>query len=105
MGPTATYRLPLQSVGPYTVTAVITQGLPAREYGVVVTNLNEPGGPVASPTPGVFALYYPPPPGTCFYDYFGSGAGKWERSGDWATVVLPDGDGAMTDSPPVCGST
>jgi hypothetical protein len=71
--------------------------LPAREYQLVVTNLNEPGGPVQSPTPGTFALYHSR--SACFYDFFESGSGKWERSGEWAIVTLPDGEPAMTDSP------
>jgi hypothetical protein len=97
VGPTATYSLPLASVSPFSVTAVVTQGLQAREYQVLVFNLNEPGGAVASPTPGVFALYDPAE--ACFYDFFESGAGKWERSGDWEIGILPDGERAMTDSP------
>jgi hypothetical protein len=76
---------------------VVTQGLPAREYQVLVYNLNEPGGPAVSPAPGTFALYDPAQ--ACFYDFFESGAGKWERDGDWDIVTLPSGEQAMTDSP------
>ena len=35
----------------------------------------------------------------CFYDFFESGAGKWQRSGDWDIAILPGGERAMTDSP------
>ncbi len=78
---------------------MITQGLPAREYQVVVANHNQPGGPAASPTPGIFALYDPPPPAACFYDFFESGASKWERGGEWDIAILPSGERALTDSP------
>jgi hypothetical protein len=71
--------------------------LPAREYQVLVYNLNEPGGPAVSPKPGTFALYDPAE--ACFYDFFESGAGKWERGGDWDIAILPTGERAMTDSP------
>jgi hypothetical protein len=99
IGPTATYTLPLVSVSPTSITAEITRGLPAREYQVSVINQNQPGGPVASPTPGAFALYAPSPPDTCFYDFFESGTGKWETDGDWGLVTLPNGERVMTDSP------
>jgi hypothetical protein len=96
-GPTASYTLPLTSVSPYTITALVPQGLQAREYEVWVVNQNQPGGAAVSPTPGTFALY--DPADACFYDFFESGAGKWERSGDWEIGILPDGERAMTDSP------
>jgi len=96
VGPMATYTLPLVSVSPYSITAVVTQGLQAREYEVVVANLNQPGGTTVS-NPGVFALYDPAE--ACFYDFFESGAGKWETSGEWGIVILPSGERAMTDSP------
>jgi hypothetical protein len=80
------------------VKAVVPQGLPPAEYQVVVRNLNEPGGPAVSPAPGTFALYSPLV-GARFYDYFESGAGKWDLDGDWAVTVLPDGEWAVTDSP------
>ena len=76
---------------------MVTQGLQAGEYQVIVVNRNEPGGGAASPTPGTFALY--DPADACFYDFFGSGSGKWERSGAWDTLILPSGEWAMTDSP------
>jgi hypothetical protein len=97
VGPTATYILPLVSVSPYSITAVVSQGLQAREYQLVVANLNQPGGPAVLPVPGTFALYDPAE--ACFYDFFESGAGKWETSGDWGIVILPSGERAMTDSP------
>jgi uncharacterized repeat protein (TIGR01451 family) len=87
------------SVSPTSITAEITRGLPAREYQVSVINQNQPGGPVASPTPAAFALYAPSPPDTCFYDFFESGTGKWETDGDWGIVTLPNGERVMTDSP------
>jgi hypothetical protein len=64
---------------------------------VLVVNRNEPGGGAVSPVPGRFALYAPQE--ACFYDFFESGAGKWERSGEWGIVILPSGERAMTDSP------
>jgi hypothetical protein len=48
--------------------------------------------------PGVFALYDPAQ--ACFYDFFRSGPGKWQRSGDWDIVtIMPSGEQALTDSP------
>jgi hypothetical protein len=52
---------------------------------------------VVSPEPGTFALYDPAE--ACFYDFFESGAGQWELSGDWGIAILPGGERAMTDSP------
>jgi hypothetical protein len=97
LGPTATYPLPIASVSPVSITAVVSKGLPAREYQVVVANYNEPGGAATSPDPGEFALY--DPADACFYDFFESGTGKWERDGSWDIVILPTGERAMTDSP------
>ncbi len=97
VGITGTYTLPLAAVSPVSVTAVVTPGLPACEYRVVVVNSSQPGGPAVSPAPGTFALY--DPAAACFYDFFQSGAGRWQRSGDWDIVVLPSGERAMTDSP------
>jgi hypothetical protein len=94
-GPTATYILQHQWVSTSTLTAVVTQGLPAREYQVVVANLNQPGPAVSNP--GTFALYNPAE--ACFYDFFESGASKWQTGGDWGIVILPSGERAMTDSP------
>ncbi|MCX7682574.1 MAG: hypothetical protein N2508_11545, partial [Anaerolineae bacterium] len=96
-GPSGTYSLPVVAVSPVSITAVVTRGLPAREYQVLVVNGNQPGGAAVSPTPGVFALYRPA--NACFYDFFESGAGKWQRDGDWDIAILPDGERAMTDSP------
>jgi hypothetical protein len=93
LGPTATYTLPLLSISPYSLTAVVTQGLPAREYGVRVVN----GDGGASPSPGIFALYDPAP--GCFYDFFESGASKWQLDGAWGIAILPSGERVMTDSP------
>jgi hypothetical protein len=98
VGPTARYTLPVQTVSPYTITAVVTQGLTAREYQVFVSNNNQPGGPAVSPTPGIFALY--DPADACFYDFFESGASQWQRDGAWDIVtIVPGGERAMTDSP------
>jgi hypothetical protein len=71
--------------------------LPAQEYQVVVGNLDQPAGSVASPIPGTFALYDPAQ--ACFYDFFQSGLGKWQRDGSWDVVTLPGGERALTDSP------
>ncbi len=95
VGPTATYTLPLLSVSPYSITAVVTAGLEAREYQVIVV---APGEGV-SPVPGTFALYAPGPAGACFYDYFESGASRWQPGGEWAIAILPRGERAVTDSP------
>ncbi len=92
-GPTATYTLPVTSVSAYSITAVVTRGLPAREYQVRLVN----GDGGVSPVPGVFALY--DPADACFYDFFESGAGKWQLSGTWGIAILPSGERAMTDSP------
>jgi hypothetical protein len=97
VGPSATYTLPLRSVSPTSISAVVPRGWPPGEYQVVAFNLNEPGGAAASPTPGTFALYRPAR--ARFYDFFESGAGKWERGGEWDVIVLPDGEPALTDSP------
>jgi hypothetical protein len=96
IGPTATYTLPLQSISPISLTAVVSQGLPAREYQVVVYNTNQPGGAAASNS-GKFALFDPAQ--ACFYDFFESGSSKWSLSGDWDIVITPSGERAMTDSP------
>jgi hypothetical protein len=93
VGPTASYTLPLETVTPYSLTAVVTQALAAAEYQVRVVN----GDGGMSPTPGIFALY--DPADACFYDFFESGAGKWTRSGDWEITSLPNGEQVMTDSP------
>jgi hypothetical protein len=96
VGPTASYSLPVVAVSPLSVTAVVSAGLPAREYQVVVHNRLDG----TASNPATFALYAPAPPNTCFYDFFDSGASKWQRSGDWDIVtILPGGQRAMTDSP------
>ena len=95
VGPTATYSLPLLSVSPYSITAEVTRGLPAREYEVVVAKRREG----VSPIPGTFALYAPGPAGACFYDYFESGVSRWQPGGEWAIGILPSGERAVTDSP------
>jgi hypothetical protein len=97
IGPTATFTLPPTSVNPTSITAVVTQGLPAHQYQVVVTNLNQPGGMAVSPVPGAFALYDPAQ--ACFYDFFQSGLGKWQWDDSWDVVTLPGGEQALTDSP------
>lgn len=96
IGPTATYPLPVTSWSPISVTAVVSAGLPAREYQVVVYNNNQPGGAKGS-NPGTFALFDPQE--AYFYDFFESGSSKWQVSGDWGIVILPNGERAMTDSP------
>jgi hypothetical protein len=97
VGPTTTYTLPLKTVTPVSITAIVSRGLAAREYQVVAYNLNQPGGPAASPKRGSFALFSPDQ--ACFYDFFESGASQWQLGGDWGIVVLPSGERAMTDSP------
>lgn len=97
VGLTATYTLPLVSVNPSAISAEVAPGLPAHEYQVIVTNRNQPGGAAVSPVPGFFAIYDAAE--ACFHDFFESGAGQWQRSGEWNIVSLPNGDQAMTDSP------
>jgi hypothetical protein len=89
------YTLPLLATSPSLLTAQVARGLPAHEYEVQV--INGDGG--VSPTSGVFALYDPAPPQTCFYDFFESGASRWQREGQWAIALLPGGERAITDSP------
>ncbi len=98
VGPTTRYTPSLQSVSPFSLTAVVPAGLEAREYQVLVYNENQPGGSVVSSTPGSFALFEPDL-ASCFYDFFESGTAKWETSDDWGIVILPSGERAMTDSP------
>lgn len=93
IGPTTTYTLPVLSVSPISITAIVTQGLPAHEYQVMVINRYDAPSPVSMP----FALYSPST--ACFYDFFASGSSKWQRSGAWNIVTLPSGEQAMTDSP------
>lgn len=92
VGEDATYALPVTSAFSATVTAVITAGLEAGEYQLVVTNGD---GSSSAPTP--FALYTPS--SARFYDFFESGAGRWQLEGAWDIVELPDGNRAITDSP------
>ncbi len=93
MGPTATYTLPVTSVSSFSLTAVVTAGLPAQEYPVRVVN----GDGGVSPVSGLFALYSPE--NACFYDFFESGPSKWQLSGTWNITSLPDGRQMMSDSP------
>jgi hypothetical protein len=95
MGPTTTYTLPVKNASSVSITAVVTRGLPAHEYRVRVSNRFD----APAPETLAFALYPPPPPHACFYDFFGSGASQWQSSGTWSIVGLPDGNQAMTDSP------
>lgn len=95
IGSTTEYTLPVTSVSPVSVTAVVTSGLQAGEYEVHVVNGD--GGVVSEPA--AFALYPPAPLGACFYDFFESGVGQWQRDGAWDIAVLPSGERAMTDSP------
>jgi subtilisin-like proprotein convertase family protein len=94
-GPAGTYSLPVTAVSPVSLTVTVTRGLPAGEYQVRVANRLD----AAAPAPGIFALYAPGASGACFYDFFESGAGKWERDGQWDIAILPGGERAMTDSP------
>jgi hypothetical protein len=65
---------------------------------VDVTNGNQPAGLATSLTPGKFALF--DPLAACFYDFFESGASKWQLDGNWDIVTIaPGGERAMTDSP------
>jgi hypothetical protein len=95
LGPSVAYSLPVVAVSPVSVTAVVTHGLPAREYQVRVVNRLDG----AASTLGLFALYASPPSGTCFYDFFESGPSKWQRDGQWEIAILPSGERVMTDSP------
>jgi hypothetical protein len=72
--------------------AVGNAGLPAREYQVRVVNGD--GGVAVG---GSFALYDPAE--ACFYDFFESGASRWQRGGEWDIITLPSGEQAITDSP------
>jgi hypothetical protein len=92
VGPTAAYTLPLQAVSPTSLTVTVAQGLPAREYQVRVVNGD--GGVAVG---GSFALYDPAE--ACFYDFFESGASRWQRGGEWDIITLPSGEQAITDSP------
>lgn len=94
---TLDFSLPLASVSPVSITAVVTRGLSPAEYRVQVVNLGQPDGPLYSNEEAVFALFDPLQ--ACFYDFFESGAGQWQRDGEWAIVLLADGQNAMTDSP------
>jgi len=93
VGSTSRYTLPLRSVGPVSLTAVVSPGLQAQAYAVAV--INGDGG--LAPEAGRFALFTPAE--GCFYDFFESGSGQWQISGDWGIVRLADGNQAMTDSP------
>jgi len=97
VGPTATYTLPVQSIAPHAVSAVVTRGLRAGDYRVEVVSLNQPGGAIVSPTPGAFALF--DAANACFYDFFESGSSQWELGGAWDIVAFPGGGYAITDSP------
>ncbi|HSD82754.1 MAG TPA: LamG-like jellyroll fold domain-containing protein, partial [Anaerolineae bacterium] len=93
IGPTTTYTLPTVSATPISITAIITSGLPARQYQVQV--INRIDGSSSGRLP--FALY--DPADACFYDFFESGNGKWQRGGTWDIITLADGNQALTDSP------
>jgi hypothetical protein len=93
LGSGHSYPLKVTSISPIAVTAVISAGLEPGEYQVRLTN----GDGGTSIAPGRFALYTPS--SARFYDFFESGSGKWQRSGEWSIVELPDGQHAMTDSP------
>jgi hypothetical protein len=97
VGPTTIYTLPVQAVSHQVLTAIVPEGLQAQEYQVLVANDNQPGGAAISPTPGTLALF--DPADACFYDFFESGAGQWQRGGDWGIATLSTGERAMTDSP------
>jgi hypothetical protein len=91
---TTTYTLPVLSASPFSITTIVTQGLPAHEYQVMVVNRYDDA---PAPTSLPFALYDPAP--ACFYDFFSSGSSQWQRSGAWDIVTLSNGEQAMTDSP------
>ncbi|NJN68058.1 MAG: hypothetical protein HC884_15785 [Chloroflexaceae bacterium] len=93
VSPSSAYSLTITSSSPDHIAAEVPAGLPPDEYEVVV--LNGDGGLAQTTYP--FALYRYS--SARFYDYFESGSSQWERSGDWAIVVLPGGEEAMTDSP------
>jgi len=92
-----TYTLPAHIVNTAAITAEIpAYYLPAQEYKLKVVN----GDQGEADTPCTLGVFDPEPEDACFYDFFGSGANKWQRDGDWGIVtILPSGEQAMTDSP------
>jgi hypothetical protein len=91
---TTTYTLPAHLVSSAMITIAIPPGLPAQEYAMKVVN----GDQGDTSLPGSLGLFKPE--NACFYDRFGSGANKWQRSGDWGLVtIVPSRERAMTDSP------
>jgi hypothetical protein len=96
---------------PLTVTSVTSRtmvvetpaDLPPDLYDLELTN----AGGLTAALPGAFALHTQPETNPCFYDDFKSGLGKWDASGEWATVTLPGGEEVATDSPvyPYLGPT
>jgi hypothetical protein len=89
-----TYTYPTGLTYTTTLTAVITPGVVAGEYGVVVVNSDD----ARAEAPGTLSVFNPSP--ACFYDDFESGPNQWERSGEWGIVTIPNtSDRAMTDSP------
>lgn len=98
IGPTTTHTLPIVSVSPISITAVLTPDLPAHQYQVQVVNRYDASFYDASSSGSLpFALY--DSADACFYDFFESGSGKWQRSGLWDIIALPNGTQALTDSP------
>jgi hypothetical protein len=88
-------ELKVESSSPITITAQVPPGLPQGMYNIRVTN----GDQNTSSEVGIFGLYPPKSATSCFADWFGSGPNRWQVSGDWGIVALPDGEQAMTDSP------
>jgi len=100
----AVYTLPAQYISSTVVTAQITQNLlTAEAYDLMVIN----GDQVEAQAPESLSVFEPlsvvearEARDVCFYDYFESGPGQWERSGEWNIVtIIPDNVRAMTDSP------
>jgi hypothetical protein len=94
--PSQTYAMVDISIdGPTQFTVTVPPGFAEGEYQVEVINRYN----AASSNTLPFAVYRPY--FGCFYDFFSSGASRWEVAGNWGivTVPLPDGSVAMTDSP------
>ena len=92
-----TYTLSAHLVNSATITAEIpAYYLPAQEYEMKVVN-GDQGEATVTGTLGVFTSA-----DACFYDFFESGANKWQRDEDWdwgIVFITPTQELAMTDSP------
>lgn len=95
VGDSGSYPLTIISVAPQTATVETPPGLPADLYDLELAN----AGGLTTTKSDAFALYTTPSPGTCFFDDFKSGLGRWTVTGEWGVVNLADGREAVTDSP------